>query len=130
MADGPPLGLRPEHWKIVRDILRQHVPGHAVWAFGSRARGTAKRYSDLDLAVVTDQPLPWRVMARLAEAFVESDLPWRVDVVDLADLPPHMRRVIEHEKVVVAEPEANQSKGATSARDHAIIRTVSTGPDC
>jgi type I restriction enzyme S subunit len=42
MADTPRIDIRPEHWAIVQDILHQHVPQYAVWAFGSRARGTAK----------------------------------------------------------------------------------------
>lgn len=61
----PPIDIRPEHWTIVRDILRQHVPDQPVWAFGSRARGDARRYSDLDLAVITDAPIPIPRMAAL-----------------------------------------------------------------
>lgn len=38
-------------------IVRAHVPDWAVWAFGSRVRGTAKPYSDLDLAVLGDERL-------------------------------------------------------------------------
>jgi type I restriction enzyme S subunit len=101
MPDEPPLGLRPDHWAIVQGILRRHVPGHEVWAFGSRARGTAKRYSDLDLAVVSDRPLPWQVTAALAEDFVESDLPWRVDVVDLATAGEGLRASIMADRVVI-----------------------------
>ncbi|MFM7783064.1 MAG: nucleotidyltransferase domain-containing protein, partial [Gammaproteobacteria bacterium] len=68
----------------VRAILRAHVPGHEVWAFGSRARRCAKRYSDLDLVIVGLQPLSLDVLAALNEAFADSDLPWKVDVVDWA----------------------------------------------
>lgn len=39
----PPLDLTPEQWRIVREILRRHVPDRAVWAFGSRVKGTARR---------------------------------------------------------------------------------------
>lgn len=67
--------MRADHWDTVRRILYQHVPQHAVWAFGSRARWSAKPYSDLDLAVITQQPLPLAVSAALAEAFSESNLP-------------------------------------------------------
>ncbi len=101
MSETPPIDIRPDHWAIVRDILRTHVPGREVWAFGSRARGTAKRYSDLDLAVITDEPLPVAVMAALADEFSESDLPWRVDVVDWAVMGEAFRRVIERDRVVV-----------------------------
>jgi type I restriction enzyme S subunit len=97
----PPIDIRPEHWQIVRRILRQHVPGHEVWAFGSRAGRTAKPYSDLDLAIIGDEPLPLSVRAALAEAFSDSDLPWRVDIVDWATAGEPFRRIIENGKVVV-----------------------------
>ena len=100
-AEAPPIDVRPEHWQIVRRILRRHVPGHAVWAFGSRATGTAKPYSDLDLAIVSDRPLPLSVRAALAEAFLQSDLPWKVDIVDWATTGESFRRLIAAQKVVV-----------------------------
>jgi type I restriction enzyme S subunit len=95
----PPIDIRPEHWTMVRDILRQHVPEYAVWAFGSRARGSARRYSDLDLAVITDAPMPIPRMAALKAAFSESDLPWRVDIVDWSVTSDRFRRIIERERI-------------------------------
>ena len=101
MAEQPPIDVRADHWEIVRHILKQHVPQYEVWAFGSRAKWTAKQHSDLDLAVITDQPLPLAVSAALVDDFTESDLPWRVDVLDWATTSESFRRIIERNKVVV-----------------------------
>lgn len=101
MDDLPAIDIRPDLWPIVRDILRQHVPGCEVWAFGSRVQGRAKRYSDLDLAIVSDTKLPISVLTRLADDFSDSDLPWRVDLVDWATTGDAFRRIIERRKVVV-----------------------------
>ena len=101
MTECPPIDIRPDLWRIVRDILTRHVGGHEVWAFGSRARGKAKPYSDLDLAIITDTPLPLLISARLADDFSGSDLPWRVDVVDWAATQPAFREIIERDKVVL-----------------------------
>lgn len=100
----PAIDIRPDHWQIVRHILRLHVPQYAVWAFGSRAKWTAKPYSDLDLAIITDKPLPLSVSAALADDFSESNLPWKVDVVDWAATSDSFRKVIARDKVVVQEP--------------------------
>ena len=100
-AEVPPIDMRPDHWRIVRRILHCHVPEHDVWAFGSRAKGGAKLYSDLDLAVITERPLPLDVSAALAEGFSESDLPWKVDVVDWATTGESFRKIITAEKVMV-----------------------------
>lgn len=102
MADRPPIDIRPDLWLIVRDILHRHVPQHEVWAFGSRVNGTTKPYSDLDLAVISETPLPLDILAGLAEDFAESDLPWRVDVVDWAAASESFRRIIERDKVILA----------------------------
>jgi type I restriction enzyme S subunit len=101
MAETPVLDIAPEHLRIVRSILARHAPGYPVWAFGSRARGEAKPYSDLDLAIITDQPLPLVVQAALADDFSESDLPWRVDVVDWSTASPAFRAIIERDRVLV-----------------------------
>jgi type I restriction enzyme S subunit len=91
--------MRPDLRDIVCEILRKHVPQYPVWAFGSRVTGRAKRYSDLDLAIISDVPLPLKVSAQLADDLSESDLPWRVDVVDWATTSPAFRRIIERDKV-------------------------------
>lgn len=107
--NAPPIDLRPDHWQIVRRILQEHVPKYAVWAFGSRARRTAKEYSDLDLAVITDQPLSLSASAALADAFSESDLPFKVDVVDWATTSESFRSIIASERVVLKEARGSAS---------------------
>ena len=95
------LDLAPAELAIVRDILRRHVPGLAVRAFGSRVKGTARRYSDLDLAVITDTPIGFDIIGRLREDFSESELPFRVDVLDWATTSEPFRRVVEQDNVLI-----------------------------
>src|SRR5438477_604 len=95
------LDISQKQLQIVRNILRRHVPELSVWAFGSRASGTAKPFSDLDLAIITDKPLPLSVTAALSEEFSESDLPWKVYVVDWATINESFREIIAQHKVVV-----------------------------
>ncbi|MDO8691524.1 MAG: nucleotidyltransferase domain-containing protein [Dehalococcoidia bacterium] len=95
------LDVRPDHLKLVQDVLRQHVPDREVWAFGSRAKGTARGTSDLDLCILGDTPLGFRLLGRLRDAFSESNLPYKVDVVDWATTGVSFRKIIEDGKVVV-----------------------------
>ncbi|HLC16237.1 MAG TPA: nucleotidyltransferase domain-containing protein [Thermodesulfovibrionia bacterium] len=85
----------------MREILSQHVPECEVIAFGSRVTGTAKEYSDLDLAIITDKLLPVRTMAKLKEAFSESRLPFKVDVVDWGSASDGFRNVIKEKCKIV-----------------------------
>ena len=75
----PHIDISAEQWNIVRQILQNFIPHSEVWAFGSRARRNARSFSDLDLAIFAKTPLEPRLAAEIAEAFTESDLPWKVD---------------------------------------------------
>lgn len=99
----PKIDLNPHDWEEVKRILKTCVPGYDVWAFGSRVDWTAKAYSDLDLAVITEHPLPLAQKADLKAAFDESDLTIRVDIVDWATTSENFRKIIERNKVVVQE---------------------------
>ena len=79
----------------VRKILAEHVPDCEIRAFGSRVNNRAKSYSDLDLAVVGDDKLDCDRLRLLKEAFEESDLPFRVDIIDWNDISPEFREHIE-----------------------------------
>nr|WP_295783541.1 nucleotidyltransferase domain-containing protein [Rhodoferax sp.] len=105
----PALDVQPEHLAVVRNILQKHVPGYAVWAFGSRAKRTSKPFSDLDLVVITEQPLSLALFAALGEEFSQSNLPWRVDVVDWATASDVFRTIIEGNKVMI-QPAKTQQK--------------------
>lgn len=97
----PSIDINQTNWEIVHQILKKYVPHFDVWAFGSRATGKAKKYSDLDLAIITNEPLPLDERSLLVDAFSESDLPWKVDIVDWATTSEKFRSIIEKEKVVV-----------------------------
>jgi type I restriction enzyme S subunit len=97
----PPIDIAPRDWADVVRILHEQVPALEVWAFGSRAKRTAKPYSDLDLALITRQPLSLDELATITDAFATSDLPIRVDVVDWASTSEAFRDVIEQDRVVV-----------------------------
>jgi predicted nucleotidyltransferase len=88
------IDVSPDHLRLVRSILSVHVAGIEVRAFGSRVDGSAKPHSDLDLAVMTDSPLPSRTAALLREAFAESNLPFRVDIIDWAEISESFRKII------------------------------------
>ena len=107
----PAIDIRPDLWVIVRDILHKHVPQCEVWAFGSRAKWKAKQYSDLDLAVITREPMSLQVSGALTEDFAESDLPFKVDVVDWATTSESFRKIIERDKVVVQTAIKGDLKG-------------------
>ena len=89
------IDLAPPHLATVRRLLATYAPECEVRAFGSRVTGTAKPYSDLDLAFIGPGKIPLTRLAALREAFQESDLPMRVDILDWHRISGAFQRVIE-----------------------------------
>ncbi len=86
--------LEPAQRSIVEDILRRFFPGRTVLAFGSRVNGRPKPFSDIDLCVMGDEPVSLSSMADAKDAFTESDLPFRVDLIDWATTSPSFRAIV------------------------------------
>jgi len=109
-----PIDINPGDLETVRRILQKHVPELEVRAFGSRVSvsWTARETSDLDLALMTTEPLDLLCVAEMREAFDESDLPFRVDLVDWAATSENFRKVIEREYVTIAEGKDRSESGA------------------
>ena len=99
------LDISPNHLKIVQDILRKYLSAYEVWAFGSRAKWLAKEYSDLDLCVISQYPISFNILGLLEEAFNDSDLPYKVDIVDWSTTSASFREIIKKDKVVVQKIE-------------------------
>lgn len=86
----------------VRTIVLDGLRGHParVYLFGSWAHGSASRISDIDVAVESAQPLPRGLLAEIHEALDESRILYPVDLVDLTEAAPALRRRVEAEGVL------------------------------
>ena len=89
------IDLEPESLVEVQQILLEHVPDCEVRVYGSRVSGKAKRFSDLDLAIVGKEMLGLRQISRLKEAFSESNLPIMVGVQDWNQISDNFQKIIE-----------------------------------
>ena len=73
-------------------LLHRLAPHHKAFAFGLRIVGSAqdracvKHRSGLDRALIGTS-MPKGQMFTLREAFSENDLPSRVEIVNMVDLP-------------------------------------------
>lgn len=91
-----------EKWAIeeTRRITRFVLEGRNVkiWLFGSRATGSARSFSDIDIALDAGaDPVPSDLLVRLSCALEESCVPFRVDIVDMHNVSPAVRESIEKE---------------------------------
>ena len=98
------LALPRRYRDQLEALLREHVPGVEVWAYGSRVNGESHDGSDLDLALRGPalEPLDGG-FNDLLEAIEKSAIPILVQAHDWAKLPESFHREIERDYVVVQE---------------------------
>ncbi|MCX7343178.1 MAG: nucleotidyltransferase domain-containing protein [Proteobacteria bacterium] len=96
-----PIDISNDQLQIVLDILQKHLDERTrVWVFGSRAKGLAKKFSDLDLAIDAGKALSFDQLIDLENAFVESDFAYKVDVVDIQNVKDSIfKKIIEEQAV-------------------------------
>ncbi len=97
------IDITPVELTIVLTILRKRFSSNTkVWVFGSRARFTAKKTSDLDLAIDREgNPISLAVQGLLSEDFDESALPFKVDIIDWNTTELRFKKIIEKERVLL-----------------------------
>jgi len=89
------LQLEAQHQKIVQAILCKYP--YRFYVYGSRAQGTARKLSDLDLCYYDD--IPDAVVFQIAAEFQESDLPFLVELVAWKDMKPDFQKIISQDLV-------------------------------
>ena len=109
------VDLRADHLALVREILGRLAPNAEVSVFGSRAKWVARETSDLDLCIREAEPLGFKRIGLLKEAFEESNLPYKVDVLDWATTSENFRKIIERDKVVIQKVGGGISGGGVTS---------------
>lgn len=97
------FGLEDRHVDFVKEMLKKHIPNADAkfYIFGSRAKGTNRPYSDVDIAIdclgmTLEQKL------KLASDFENSTFPYEVDIVDLNTIKENFRNIIKDDLIELA----------------------------
>lgn len=100
------IDMSSEQRGVLLTLLKKHLPNTRVWVYGSRARLTAKKSSDLDI-VVFARSEQRRQVGDLQEALEQSDLLFRVDLFVWDDIPEGFQKKIEsdHATLVTSDHE-------------------------
>ena len=70
--------MEDRHVHEVKKVLAKYP--YTFYAFGSRVTGKQKKFSDLDLCYI--EPIPPLILGDIREDFDESNLPFKVELVD------------------------------------------------
>jgi predicted nucleotidyltransferase len=92
------LGLRSDDLEALKQVFTSHPSVRRVWVFGSRAKGTFRRGSDVDLALEGEGLSPATVRDIAFVLNEETIMPYHFDVLELQtitspELLAHIERV-------------------------------------
>lgn len=93
------------HLRYLLEQLKLYIPDATVWAFGSRVKGSNRTSSDLDLAVLCDKETATKQLPKLNEVFIESDIPFKVQLLDFNRLPVNMQDNIKKKYIILYRPD-------------------------
>jgi type I restriction enzyme S subunit len=104
MGIGTKIDITVKQKKLIILLINRYLPKTTVWAFGSRVKFTSRPESDLDL-VAFIKPEQKSDLSDLKETFEESDLPFRVDILDWNRIPESFKKNIAKGYVVLVDVE-------------------------
>lgn len=86
----------------VRQILLHHFRGYNVkiYLFGSHARSTPRRISDIDIAILPEQELPIELISEARQVLEESNILASVDLVDLSTTSQELINRVKKEGIL------------------------------
>ncbi len=104
-------GLSRSQLQKIKSIINQGAPGaERVALFGSRADGTRKSHSDIDLVIYGN--VDEAAVRRLYTLFLESSLPYKVDVTAWQTISyrPLKERIEDCNKTLFTKDELKNQK--------------------
>ena len=93
------------HLQYILEQFELYIPDSVVWTFGSRIKGANRPASDLDLAVLCDKQTAKEQLPKLNEVFIESDIPFKVQLLDFNRLPENIQENIKENYIIIYKPE-------------------------
>ena len=113
------LRLASRHRTAIKALLRRHLPGVEVWAYGSRVSGRAHDGSDLDLVLRAPglKEIPADRLAEFRDAVRDSTIPFLVEAHDWTRLPDRFHREIKRDHVVLVENRRGYDQEYSRRRD-------------
>jgi predicted nucleotidyltransferase len=100
MADTyfPPIALTKYQISLIKKVVAEKLPNAKVFLFGSRINKTAKKYSDIDIAIESEAEFDPKLIFEIHEKLSDS-FDFKVDLVDLNKVSEEFRKVVDFKAV-------------------------------
>ena len=92
--------VKQEYKDSILKAIAYHYPQAKVILFGSRARGTHRPGSDIDVALDIGEPIKLREMSRIRITLENLPISLEIDIVDMHNIPDELKQIIVSEGIV------------------------------
>lgn len=99
------LDLKSHYIEQTKTILKKNTDKNMIiWFFGSRVTAHSKPFSDLDIALqnTNNKLIPLKTIATIKADFIESDLPFKVDIIDYNSVFGIFKKNIDKNKIKIS----------------------------
>lgn len=101
------IDISAKDLNIIKTILSKYVPNTEVHVYGSRVSGKAKKFSDLDLAIVGENKLSFATIGDLQNSFESAETSVIVDFHDWHRISEEFRAIINQEYEIIRKGRMN-----------------------
>ena len=88
------IDLDEKYIKFIKKAFDERLTNYKLYLFGSRAKGRARKYSDIDLAADSAE-LTDKIKSDLEIYFIDSTIPYEIDIVDLNKINDNFKNLIK-----------------------------------
>lgn len=87
------IDLEEKYISFIKEVIFKYLQECKIYLFGSRAKGKARKYSDIDIAL-NSKYLDEIILLKIKNEFENSTLPYEVDVLDLNNISESFKKHI------------------------------------
>lgn len=89
------LDLEDRYKEFIINSILKIIPNVEIYVYGSRVKGTAVKYSDVDIALKSEEEIPFDTVLKLKAFFNDSTFPYMVDIIDLNSISENFKNRIQ-----------------------------------
>lgn len=89
------LDLEDRYKEFIINSILKIIPNVEIYVYGSRVKGTAVKYSDVDIALKSGEEIPFDTVLKLKAFFNDSTFPYMVDIIDLNSINENFKNRIQ-----------------------------------
>ena len=87
------VDLPSEYIDLLKSEIQNLLPNSRVVVFGSRVRGNAKKYSDVDLAILDTNKISTKTLRKIKDS-IDPQIDYLLDIVDYNSVSKDFQEVI------------------------------------